>query len=238
MSLSTELGLLYLGAYLLGSVPFAVLFGRMKGIDILHFGSGNPGMTNVTRALGPGWGLACFVLDVGKGLLPTLVARGLVSHSYHGFDPQLIWFSTGLAAIAGHCASVFLRFRGGKGVSAALGAIIGTDPLTAALCFAVFTALMVVTRYMSLASVVGVASAVVFDLVLPGESRQLLPIFIGLSLFVVYRHRKNFKRLLNGDEPKFSFRKSPPPEPDEPTESGSNGPDEGNEPTPPTHDVT
>jgi glycerol-3-phosphate acyltransferase PlsY len=202
---------LFIGSYVFGSVPFAVIFGRLKGVDILHFGSGNPGMTNVMRALGPGWGITCFVLDVAKGLVPCLAARAIVSKPIDGMDPQLLWFLAGLCAIVGHCASVFLRFRGGKGVSTALGAIVGTDPLTAAACFGLFLVLLAVTRYMSLASVIGVSSSILFDLLLPGASRQLLPVFVLLSVFVVYRHRKNLRRLRDGDEPKFGFKRSRPP---------------------------
>jgi acyl phosphate:glycerol-3-phosphate acyltransferase len=202
-----NLALLYLGAYLLGSVPFAVIFGRMKGVDILKVGSGNPGMTNVSRALGSGWGIACFFLDVCKGLVPVLLARQLVKGPMHGIDAELIWFSTGVAAIVGHCASVFLKFKGGKGVSTALGAIIGTSPIVAALCFGLFLVIYVATRYVAVASVIGVGSALLFS-PLMHDSPQLLPVFLVLSLFVAYRHRKNFVRLKNGTEPKFSFRKT------------------------------
>lgn len=201
---------LLIGAYLLGSIPFAVIFGRIKGVDILSFGSGNPGMTNVVRALGPGWGAACFVLDVLKGLVPATAGRLVVSHPIHGLDPQLLWFAAGLAAIIGHCASVFLRFRGGKGVSTALGAIIGTSPMVACCCFALFVLVLAVTRYMAVASVTGVASAVVFDILVPEQSRQLLPVFIALSVFVAIRHRRNFQRLRDGTEPRFRFKKSEP----------------------------
>jgi glycerol-3-phosphate acyltransferase PlsY len=200
------LALLYLASYLLGAIPFAVIIGRMKGVDIFNVGSGNPGMTNVMRALGPTLGILCFLLDVGKGLLPTLAARMIAPDKIGPFDPQLIWFSAGLAAILGHCCSIFLRFKGGKGVSAALGAIVGTSPIVAACCFGLFLFLLAVTRYMSLASVVGVCSVVVFGLIVPDQSKQLLPIFIALSAFVVYRHRRNLKRLREGTEPKFTFR--------------------------------
>jgi glycerol-3-phosphate acyltransferase PlsY len=201
---------LLIGAYLLGSVPFAVIFGRMKGVDILSFGSGNPGMTNVMRALGWKWGALCFVLDVLKSLIPSVGARWVVATPLYGLDAQVWWFLAGLAAIVGHCASVFLRFKGGKGVSTALGAIIGTSPVVAGSCFALFLVLLGATRYMALASVIGVSSAIGFDLVIPGQSHQLLPIFIVLSMFVAYRHRKNFQRLRDGTEPKFRFRRSEP----------------------------
>ena len=216
---------LFAFAYLLGSVPFAVLFGKMKGIDILKEGSGNPGMTNVMRSLGSSWGIACFALDVLKSLIPTLLARELITRGFWGLDPEFLWFVVGGGAILGHCASVFLRFRGGKGISTSLGAILGTSPIAAILSFGLFAVILVVTRYMSIASVVGVCSALVFNLVLPHESHQLLVVFIALSAFVVVRHVKNFKRLRDGTEPKFRFGKTR--KVDEPTEeeneTGDNG---------------
>lgn len=201
------LAVLYISAYLLGSIPFAVLLGRIKGIDVLKVGSGNPGMTNVGRALGRNWGIACFILDVCKSLVPTVIARSVIQGRIGPFDPQLIWFSVGLAAVLGHCASVFLRFRGGKGVSTALGAVLGATPLLGLSCFALFGILCLITRYVSLASVVGVSSAILFCVVLPGHSLQLLPIFIILSAFVAYRHRKNFSRIKNGTEPRVKIGK-------------------------------
>jgi glycerol-3-phosphate acyltransferase PlsY len=200
------LTLLYVAAYLFGGVPFAVLLGRVKGVDILSVGSGNPGMTNVGRALGPTWGAVCFVLDVSKGCLPALIARQIVHGPIGPFDAQLVWFSVGVVAIIGHCASPFLRFRGGKGVSTALGAIVATSPLIAALCFGLFLVVLAVTRYVSLASVIGVSSAIVFDLVVPGQTHQLLPVFVVLSSFVVYRHRRNIQRLISGSEPKLGSK--------------------------------
>ena len=218
-------------AYLLGSIPFAVIFGRLKGVDILKEGSGNPGMTNVMRNLGPSWGVACFILDVFKSLGPTLLARALIKAPLWGLDAELLWFLVGTAAIAGHCASVFLRFRGGKGISTSLGAIIGASPVCALLCFGLFGVLLLVTRYMAVASVIGVSSVILFNLLLPGESHQLIPIFAVLSAFVIVRHVKNFKRLVDGTEPKFKFaktRKEPestepePPSPGEEVERAGN----------------
>jgi len=199
---------LFVFAYLLGSIPFAVIFGRMKGVDILKEGSGNPGMTNVIRSLGPGWGIACFVLDVLKSLVPTVVARFLLTGPLWGLDAEMLWFLIGCGAILGHCASVFLRFKGGKGISTALGAIIGTSPVCAGLCFGLFVIFLLVTRYMSVASVIGVTSVIVFNLLVPHESHQLLVIYVILSAFVVLRHVKNFKRLREGTEPKFKFKKT------------------------------
>ena len=209
------LALLVVVAYLLGGIPFGLLVARARGVDILKAGSGNIGATNVGRVLGKGPGLAVWGLDVLKSLLPTLAARALLPHGTGPLAPETAWFLVGLAAVLGHCASPFLGFRGGKGISTALGAIVGTAPLVALPCFLLFAVLLATTRYMAIASTVGVASVVLFG-ALFGLAPQLLPIFALAALFVVYRHRANFRRLREGTEPRFSFRKAGAP-PDEPS---------------------
>lgn len=202
-------------AYLLGAIPFGVLIARARGVDILNVGSGNIGATNVNRVLGKGPGIAVLVLDVLKSLIPTLVARILLTTPLMGLDPQTQWFLVGLAAVAGHCVSPFLGFKGGKGISTALGAIIGTAPLVALLCFGLFALVLWGTRYMAVASTVGVFSVVLFYMLVPGDTRQLIPVFVLLALFVAYRHRANYQRLREGTEPKFGFGKDKPKDPPE-----------------------
>ena len=215
--------LLLLASYLLGAIPVGVLVARARGVDILKAGSGNIGATNVGRVLGKGPGLAVWGLDVLKSLAPTLAARSLVHGPLGGLDPQTQWFLVGAAAILGHCASPFLGFRGGKGISTALGAIVGTAPLVAILCFALFAAVLASVRYMAVASTVGVLSVVLFGWLLGptkgGVTPQLLPVFLLLGLFVAYRHRSNFRRLREGTEPRFSFKKAGAP----PEEGGAEG---------------
>lgn len=197
--------LLLLVAYLLGAIPVGVLVARSRGIDILKEGSGNIGATNVGRVLGKGPGLAVWGLDVMKSLVPTLVARALIHDRLGPLDAQTQWFLVGTAAILGHCASPFLGFKGGKGISTALGAILGAAPLVALLCFGLFALVLGTTRYMAIASTVGVSSVVLFAWLL-GVTPQLLPVFALLALFVAYRHRSNFARLRAGTEPRFSFK--------------------------------
>ncbi len=199
------LAALYISAYLLGAIPFAVLLGRIKGIDILQAGSGNPGMTNVWRNLGPGFGIACFALDILKGLIPATAAHLLIRQKVGVFDPQLIWFSTGCAAIVGHCWSVFLKFKGGKAVSASLGTILGTSPLVGLSCFATFLVVVAITRYVALSSVLAVASVMFYNRIYPGQSIQLIPVFAALTLVIGWRHRANFGRMIKGAEPKVKL---------------------------------
>jgi len=202
-----KLSLLYLCSYLMGGIPFGVLFAKRKGIDLMTFGSGNIGATNVKRALGGKVAMAVFVLDVLKATIPCVAARFVIQHQSHGVPAQAFWMAAGLIAILGHCVSPFLKFKGGKGVSTALGMVIGTAPLVASASFGLFLVLLVSTRYMSLASMIAVGSAAVFGWFFPNQSRELVPLYILLTLFVAYRHRNNIKRLMDGTEPKFVFGK-------------------------------
>jgi len=194
-------------SYLVGAIPFGVIATRSKGIDIFQFGSGNPGATNVARALGKGWGIAIFVLDVLKGVVPAALARLIIKDGAWGLHAQSLWFAVGLAAVLGHCCSVFLKFRGGKGIATSLGAGIGACPLVALSAFGIFVVVFLVTRFVSLASIVAVISAVAFVFLIPNQAPELALVFLALSIFVIYRHRANIRRLRNGTEPKFTLKK-------------------------------
>jgi glycerol-3-phosphate acyltransferase PlsY len=205
--------LLYLGSYLCGGIPFGVVFARMKGIDLLKVGSGNIGATNVKRALGTKMALLVFILDVAKAAVPAYAARFVVDQPLHGVPAQVFWLLAGLAATFGHCVSPFLKFKGGKGVSTALGMVLGAAPLVAASGFGLFLVIYALTRYVSLASIIAVPSSLLFGWFLPGQARELEPLYFLLSVFVVVRHRANIKRLLNGTEPRFSFGEQKQDEP-------------------------
>jgi glycerol-3-phosphate acyltransferase PlsY len=200
--------LLYVASYICGGIPFGVVIAKLKGVDLLAVGSGNIGATNVKRALGTRFALLVFLLDVFKSTGPALVARIVVTQPYHGIPSQVFWFLAGLIAIFGHCVSPFLHFKGGKGVSTALGMVIGAAPTVAICCFSLFLVILFTTRYMSLASMVGVSSAIVFGWILPQQARELVPMYILLSVFVVYRHRQNIERLRLGTEPKFKLKET------------------------------
>jgi glycerol-3-phosphate acyltransferase PlsY len=200
-----ELVILLIGAYILGSVPFGVLIARAKGVDIMQVGSGNIGATNVNRALGTGPALLVFFLDALKGLLPALAARFWLP------EHQEMWLLTGAMAIVGHSFSPFLRFRGGKGIATALGMVIGASPLIAAGAFLVFAALLATTRYMSLASMISVASTIPLGIALH-ESTWMIGGYLVLTMLISWRHRANIRRLRNGSEPKFAFKKTKLPQ--------------------------
>jgi glycerol-3-phosphate acyltransferase PlsY len=185
-------------AYLLGAIPVGYVVAKAKGIDILTYGSGNIGATNVHRALGKGAGLLVFALDMAKGLVPALIAMRL-------FHDQAYSFAAGIAAVAGHCLSPFLRFKGGKGIATGLGAMLGSCPLVALTAFAVFLLVLLPWRYISAASLVATLTIIPSGIYF-GVPRVLLYAFGATTLFVFYRHRANIKRLLNGTESRFSLK--------------------------------
>lgn len=206
-------------AYLCGSIPFGLLIGRFKGVDVRKAGSGNIGATNVGRVLGKKWGILCFVLDVLKGMIPTLLAG--ITLGFAGKDnlpasEAWQWLSIGAMAMMGHIFPVWLGFKGGKGVATALGILFGIWPvLTWAGLAGGLTWLLVVAifRYVSLASIlasllvlfyihiIGVASHRPLEEVWP-----YLAVCGTMALLIVLRHRGNILRLCNGTEAKLGSR--------------------------------
>lgn len=169
------------GGYLLGSVSPAVLLARSRGVDLRAVGSGNPGATNVGRALGTRAGVAVALLDVLKGVVPA-VGFGMV-HEPAGLV-------AGVAAVLGHTTSPFLRGRGGKGVATAAGAVLGTHPLWMPVVLLTWIGVLAVARWTALASVSAAASALVVALVL----REDVLWAAALVAVVLVRHRSNLAR--------------------------------------------
>lgn len=209
MGASAIAGLLA-GAYLIGSIPFALLIGfAWKRVDIRKYGSGNIGATNVLRVLGWPAALLCFVLDAAKGLGPVWYAQSLPD-----VDPLLV-VGVALAAILGHNFSVFLGFRGGKGVATSLGVLIAIAPHIAGLVFFLWVLVVVVTRYISVASILAGVSVPVLMLLSSrlqdtywGRPVPQEYLYLGLlgAGFILIKHRPNLVRLMNGTEPRVGQR--------------------------------
>lgn len=187
--------------YAFGAIPFAWLIARHYGVDILKVGSGNPGATNVRRAVGKWPGNAVFVLDFLKGL----VAAG-----WPGFvvdDENTVVYAAigGLAgAVAGHSYSVFLRFRGGKGVATTMGGLVAILPQALLAGIGVWVIVYYVSRYVSLASLLFALSLPAAVALLAPEPRTPLLVFsVVIALLIFYRHRGNIKQLLEGSEHRF-----------------------------------
>lgn len=201
--------------YLLGSVNFAVIVAKRHGVDILKAGSGNPGATNVKRVIGKKAGNLVFFLDALKGFVaaawPAAII-GTVSEIPPGQDAQsffneitLMQLAGFFGALIGHCFSVFLKFKGGKGVAVTIGALLGAMPLNMAVGGLVWALLFFTSRYVSVASI-GMALALpAIAYFLPGQGvgpHFFFSIFV--AVFIVYTHRANLVRLARGEESRFT----------------------------------
>ncbi|MGZ6175828.1 MAG: glycerol-3-phosphate 1-O-acyltransferase PlsY [Candidatus Binataceae bacterium] len=187
-----SIALLFIAAYLFGSIPVGVLVGRAFGFDPRGVGSGNIGMTNVTRAGGKGAGAITFAGDLLKGMIPVLAAR------MAGLPPAVVAV-VGLGAFLGAICSVFLRFEGGKGVSASLGIWLGVSPPPVLIALAVFALVLALSRIVSLASI---CAAIVLPpaAAILGLPRPYVGLAIVMTALVLLRHRENIARLMSGEE--------------------------------------
>jgi glycerol-3-phosphate acyltransferase PlsY len=188
-----------LAGYLLGSVPSGVLVSKLFGtVDPRQHGSGKTGATNILRTLGPGAAVTVALMDVLKGVIPVLLARYVIF-------PHQLWAETiaGFAALLGHNFSIFIGFKGGRGVATGGGATLAMQPLSLLFGVIGLAGTVAVTRYVSLGSIVACAACAVSDAVLVALRVDQLPhlVFIaGGAAFVIYAHRDNIVRLLNGTE--------------------------------------
>ncbi len=201
--LSAVLGML--GGYILGSIPTGYLIVKLlTGKDIREIGSGNIGATNVKRILGFKWFFIVLILDAAKGFLPVFIMQNLSKTG-----GEILPVLTGLAAILGHTFTIFLNFKGGKGVATGLGVFLALSPFSILSCVFVFLVLLFMFNYISLGSIISAFLLPAFIFIY-GESGEygLIFIFSVLSaVFVIYRHIENIKRLIEGTENKFEFKK-------------------------------
>ena len=221
--------------YLLGSIPFGFLIGKAKGVDIRTTGSRNIGATNLGRTLGTKYFWYAFFFDVGKGFLPVLVVALLLRHwNIAGTRfPSWVPLVTAVACVLGHTFPIYLKFKGGKGVATSFGVLLGFWPLyTLAGIGAglVFVVIVMIYRYISLASIVGSLSLVAFVAFLGTQSKwftytppdQLWPLLAVAALFaalIIFRHRANIARLLKGTEPQVGSRRPHNASPNDPPAS-------------------
>jgi glycerol-3-phosphate acyltransferase PlsY len=211
--------LLYcLASFLAGGIPFGYLVGRLVlHDDIRRHGSGNIGATNVWRVLGWRYGALVLLLDAIKGLLPTACSE-IALRSLEIQPPPWLMVLSGLSAIAGHMFPIWLRFRGGKGVATALGVVLVIAPKSAALSLGAFLLVFVPSRMVSLSSITAATVYAASHLILQGASAWT-PARLPATLFalivpalIIWRHRSNIGRILNGTEPRLG-RSTRPPQP-------------------------
>ncbi len=202
--------LIPLAAYLLGSIPFGLLLARLFGRgDIRQSGSGNIGATNVARVAGPAAGILTLIFDGAKGAAAVLLAERLAGH-------YAAWMiMAALAALLGHCFPIWLKFKGGKGVATAAGIFAVLAPLALAAGAIVFLAVVFKWRFVSLGSICAAAALplLVYFLWAPGYAPPLAVTFgtLAIALLIIYKHDSNIQRLIQREEPKFSFRKDKDP---------------------------
>ena len=195
--------LLVLAAYLLGSIPNGLLIARLKGVDLQKVGSGNIGATNVFRCVGKGWGIAAFVLDAVKGFVPAFFFPRLLESA-----PPWLGLACGVAAVAGHNWPVWLKFKGGKGVSTSAGMLLGIAPAAVGVGFAVFALTVALTRFVSLGSILAAIAVPAAYLGMNGaENRLLAGALVVMGALVIFKHRANVGRLLRGIEPRIVGKK-------------------------------
>lgn len=188
-----------LAAYLLGSISFGYLAGKLiRGIDIRQFGSGNAGTTNILRTLGTGPAIAVLLLDAGKGLAAVLLAKALTGDT-------LVTMLAGVTVVAGHNWPLFFRFRGGRGIATSIGVMLGLAPVVILIATAIGVSLIAATRYVSLGSIIG-SSMIPVLMVLFRMPPSYILFGTVLAAMAVWRHRDNIRRLLAGTENKLGAR--------------------------------
>jgi acyl phosphate:glycerol-3-phosphate acyltransferase len=196
-------------AYLLGSIPTSVWVGKIfHSIDIREHGSGNAGATNVIRVLGWKTGIPVMVFDIAKGWLAAYLPVLFHLAESQGGQLTALQVFAGLAAIIGHILPVFAGFRGGKGVGSTFGVLLAIDPFLTISCLGVFLIILLITGYVSVSSMsAGLAFPILLFTIFgtPSIIFKIFSVFIAVALILT--HRKNIKRLLKGEEPKFIKRK-------------------------------
>lgn len=198
MSLPVEVALALVAGFLCGSIPFGVLFARLRGIDLQKTGSGNIGATNAARALGKKIGVVVLLCDAGKAIVPIVVAR----HLFAGL-PHLDWLlaALGFGAVAGHLFPPWLRFRGGKGVATGLGVFATLTPVPTAIAVALWILAYLATRVSSVGSLLAVTALPIASALLH-EPPAFTVLALALYPLIVWKHRGNIQRLLHRQETK------------------------------------
>jgi acyl phosphate:glycerol-3-phosphate acyltransferase len=215
------LAIIVILSYLIGSIPNSILISRaVSGIDIRKHGSGNAGGTNVMRVLGWKYGLLVIFLDALKGAIAVVI----ISRLFYGplpfenvspFDDfTLVQIIAGMSAVIGHIWTVFAEFKGGKGIATALGMLLTLITIDMLIAVGIFALVVLISRYVSLGSIIAAISVPatlfirenLFHVDIPGYS-TLFPFIVGVTVLVIYTHRKNLVRIINGNENKINFRK-------------------------------
>ncbi|PMP69005.1 MAG: acyl-phosphate glycerol 3-phosphate acyltransferase [Thermodesulfobacterium geofontis] len=187
----------FLLAYLLGSIPFALIIALPQGIDPRKEGSKNPGATNVARLLGKKWGILTFIGDSGKGILALYLVKLLTSLEFK--ENPFLYAGVAFFSVFGHLFSIFLKFKGGKGVATTIGTFLILTPKALFPSLVVFAVAVYVTNYVSVGSLLGVALLPLFIYLFDYPSEYVYTGII-LAILIWIKHKDNIKRLLRGEE--------------------------------------
>ena len=206
-------------SYFVGSISFAWIIAKLHGVDLRAIGSGNLGARNLSRACGKKWAYICFFLDVLKGFIPAIAAKQLLNISDSPSAHVLaVWLAVGIAAILGHIFPFYLKFKGGKGVATSFGVALGIWPyytIPSVIVFALWAVIVLIWRYISLASVIAAAVfpvvMIIFTMTYDNWNFNVLwPLILMaviLCSLVIFLHRDNIKRLIDGTEHKVLQKK-------------------------------
>ena len=205
------LTVLLVGSYLLGSIPFGYLAGRLAGIDIRKVGSGNVGATNVTRILGKRYGYPVFAFDFSKGFGSVMISMLMAPGRPPEWNsPEIFGILGATFSVLGHLYPPWLKFKGGKGVATSAGALLALTPVATLIGVGVWIIVFWLTRYVSLASI---TAAVVLPIVIlvarshyQENGKPLVIASVCVAAVVIWRHRSNLSRLMRGTEPRFRKR--------------------------------
>lgn len=213
MTLPIIIGITIAGCYLCGSIPFGLIIGKINKIDIREHGSGNIGATNVLRTLGKKWGYTCFILDLLKGLLPVIGFEMLAKKN--GFSSaEYIPAIAVVSTVLGHIFSIFLKFKGGKGIATSAGAILAIAPYSLLVALLLWIVIFKASGYVSLASIIAACSIPFLSLLENFLKLHSVPISVysqgilfALAILVTVKHKSNIQRLKEGTESSFKKKK-------------------------------
>jgi glycerol-3-phosphate acyltransferase PlsY len=187
-------------SYLVGSIPFAYLAGRARGVDLRQHGSGNLGASNAVRVLGPRIGAVVYLGDTLKGMLPVLLLPARINAS----NPQLWAMAFGVAAVLGHVRPIFLLGKGGgKGVATGGGVFLGLAPVPTLIAAMMFAVVLGITRISSVSSLSAAITLPIVLLVRDGPRSPLFLVSVAVTMLVIWTHRSNIVRLRRGEEPRI-----------------------------------
>ena len=196
---------LYIFSYLLGSIPFALLVSLPQGIDPRKEGSKNPGATNVARLLGKKWGIVTFLGDAGKGVLALVVASFLIKNDPN-INKELVLAGVGFFAVLGHLFSVFLKFKGGKGVATTIGIFLFLTPKAMLAGLVIFILAVAITGFVSVGSLL-TTLCLPFLIYFFHYPKSYLLCSIALAILIWIKHKDNIKRLMEGKEKSWKKKK-------------------------------